>query len=545
MASRPRQNDQPLPPTNPAPATGRASRPRGYNPYVGGGLEIIARRLDVRSGIITPGIGSRVALGAAAYQNPMRVLAMLGDIHPMVAKAQRNILSLTCAPDDVKLKAVDVSKRDLAIKAGRSDEATDAEGTEALESFFANLPQEIGGLKGLRKTLTLMVLYAGLQAVECVPAATGQGLAQVWPVDPLTVQFRRSATDAGAPLEAWQEQTTGPKVMPADFFLWFASDATVDNPYGRATYAAVLPDALANMAFKQDMRDAVHNSAWKRLVIKYSLEALYKTATDLLELQESSTDSNGNVTYPAQEWVLSQIRIINQYLSDLKPDDNVAVDSSGSGGMDAIEGANLQGLQPVIESERLSLIQALGETPTMMGVEGASFNFGSVAWSTQAQSYTDIRDDVLGTIQRIGNLHLRMLGKMLKCEIETLPIRTTDTLIEAQTRVTQIQNEIELVDRGYQSDETAAMALTGSGVYDPAQAAAQKAASIAAAAPMPAKVSDSDSNDGGGHGEDTRDLGPGTTKEERDAQQSAAGNAKSPPLTMTYKNGAWEPTGNA
>jgi hypothetical protein len=135
-----------------------------------------------------------------------------------------------------------------------------------------------------------------------------------------------------------------------------------------------------------------------------------------------------------------------------------------------------------------------------------------------------------------------MLGKMLKCEIETLPIRTTDTLIEAQTRVTQIQNEIELVDRGYQSDETAAMALTGSGVYDPAQAAAQKAASIAAAAPMPAKVSDSDSNDGGGHGEDTRDLGPGTTKEERDAQQSATGNAKSPPLTMTYKNGAWEPT---
>ena len=73
--------------------------------------------------------------------------------------------------------------------------------------------------------------------------------------------------------------------------------------------------------------------------------------------------------------------------------------------------ADLAGVDPVIKNHRLQAIQAYGDSPPMMGVDGPSFNFGSVAWAVQAQILEDLRDDVLGLLVRAGSLHLKYLGK--------------------------------------------------------------------------------------------------------------------------------------
>jgi hypothetical protein len=154
------------------------------------------------------------------------------------------------------------------------------------------------------------------------------------------------------------------------------------------------------------------------------------------------------------------------------------------------------------------VIQALDETPTMMGVEGASFNFGSVAWAVRAQGLEDLRDDVLQLLKMAGDLHLRLLGLPLETAIEVEPIRTTDKLVDAQAETVEIGNQLTLVDRGYITDETASVTLTGTGVANPdvaAKALELKLTEPPATIPTPKQT-----------------LPAGTTAEEKSASGSAA-----------------------
>lgn len=480
----------------------RKTRPQGYSPYAAGGVEIIPRRVDLRNGLYTPQIGTSDQMRMSAISQPLRVLQLLGDIDPLVSKAQRNTLTLTCAPGDVQILGV------MESAEGAGDDSTDDAVTAELAAFWERQPQELGGLKGTRKILTKSALYTGMICGECVPGPVGTGLDAFYPVDPLTIVMKRKTP--GGPVTPFQRQggsVGGTDVeLDPEFFLWIPIDPDVDNPYGRPVYSAALPEVLANMAFNQDLRDGTHNSAWKRIVYKYALAQMWETAVNTLKLENEGVDPDtGDTIYPAADWVNGEIAKVQQYLGSLNPDDNMTADGGGgAGGVDTIEGANMAGVQPIIENQRLRVIQALDETPTMMGVEGASFNFGSVAWSVRAQGLEDLRDDVLQLIKKVMQLHLRLMGTTHGVEIKAEPIRTTDTLVDARARTAEIANELTLVDRGYQTDETASVNLTGTGVAD--EEKAKKAGELALANPAPKSAADQ-----------SLSLPPGATAEDRQA----------------------------
>ncbi len=446
---------------------GRKTRPGGYNPYAAGGVETISRRSDIRNGVFSPQVATSAQLRASAFSNPLRVLALLPDIDPLAAKSQANTLSLTCAPGDVQIVA------DKESADGAGDDAIDDAGTKDIEALFDALPQEVGGLKGLRKTLTLSLKNTGMAILECVPGPTGTGLAQLWPVDPLTCVFKRDLVTGEARL--YQRQGAEDVALDPNFVLYVATDARVDDPYGRAKDAAALPAVLRNMALNQDLSDSVHNSAWKRLIYKYSLKQFWEIATDVLKLAESEElldevagepvfDLQGRpiVTHPAAEWVQAQLARVDTYLASLNPDDNVTVDAAG--GVDTIDGADLNGVEPVIKNYRLQAIQAYGDSPTMMGVDGPSFNFGSVAWAVQAQMLEDLRDDVLGLLVRAASLHLKFRGRAQTARAKVKPIRTTDALVDAQAKQYEINNVLTILAWGFMTAEQASMELTGTGI---------------------------------------------------------------------------------
>ena len=457
-------------PPNQSPASaGRLSRPEGWSPYKGGGVQAIPRRLDIRNGIATPAVATAEQLRASVHSHPLRVLALLPDIDPLAAKSQANTLSLTCAPGDVQIVA------DKPSSAGAGDDSVDAGWTAKLDALWECLPPEVGGLKGIRKALTKSMKSTGMGIIECVPGPTGTGLAEIWPVDPLTCEFRRNTETLKA--ELWQKQSAGDVWLDPAFVFYVAADQSVDDPYGRAKDAAALPTVLRKMTLDQNVDDSVHNSAWKRLVYKYSLRQLYETAVDVLKLPESRQmldpatgepleDVQGNpvLEYPATAWVQGQVDRISAMLGSLRPDDNLTSDGGADGGVDTIDGANLTGLEPILKHRVTQAIQAYGDAPTMMGVDGPSFNFGSVAWSVQAQLLEDLRDDVLSLPVRAASLHLKLCGCTLKARAKVKPIRVTDALVDAQTKQYEITNSLLLLAWGFLTAEQASMELTGSGI---------------------------------------------------------------------------------
>lgn len=503
-------------------SAGRTSRPEGWNPYKGGGVQVIPRRWDIRSGIATPAVADADQLRASCHSNPLRVLALLPDIDPLAAKSQANTLSLTCAPGDVQIVA------DKASAAGAGDETVDAAWTAKLDGLWESLPPEVGGLKGIRKSLTKSLKTTGMAIIECVPGPTGTGLAEIWPVDPLTCTFKRDESTLRA--ELWQHQSIGDVKLDPDFVFYVAADQTVDDPYGRAKDAAALPTILRKMALDQDVQDSVHNSAWKRLVYKYSLKQLWEIATDVLKLPESrqsvdeSTgallfDLQGNplTEYPAAKWVQDQVDRISSYLGSLKPDDNLSADGGDGGGVDTIDGANLAGIEPVLKHLVTQAIQAYGDAPTMMGVDGPSFNFGSVAWSVQAQLLEDLRDDVLSLPVRAASLHLKLCGSTLTARAEVKPIRVTDALVDAQTKQYEQNNVFALLAWGFITAEQASMKLTGSGI--PPEMADLVAARIEA---MSASLAAPPQQQASG-GDPTKPALPaGSTAEEKGAVQKSS-----------------------
>ena len=503
-------------------SAGRSSRPEGWNPYKGGGVQVIPRRWDIRNGTWTPAVASADQLRASCHASPLRVLALLPDIDPLAAKSQANTLSLTCAPGDVQIVV------DKASQTGAGDDSVDAGWTATLDVLWENLPPEVGGLKGIRKSLTKSLKTTGMAIIECVPGPTGTGIAEIWPVDPLTCVFKRCEQTLRA--ELWQMQSTGDVRLDPAFVFYVAADQSVDDPYGRAKDAAALPTILRKMAMDQDVSDSVHNSAWKRLVYKYSLKQLYEIAIDVLKLPESrqSVDPNTGellfdlqgepiTEYPASAWVESQVGRISSYLGDLKPDDNMSVDGGEGGGVDTIDGANLVGIEPILKHLVNQAIQAYGDAPTMMGVDGPSFNFGSVAWAVQAQLLEDLRDDVVSLLVRAANRHLKLLGSTLTGRAEVKPIRVTDALVEAQTQQYEQNNVFALLAWGFITPEQASMKLTGSGIPPEMAdlvAARIEAMSASLAAPPQAQAAG---------GDPTKPALPaGSTSEEKGAVQKSS-----------------------
>lgn len=507
---------------NMTPASaGRSSRPEGWSPYKGGGVQVIPRRWDIRNGIATPAVANADQLRASCHSNPLRVLALLPDIDPLAAKSQANTLSLTCAPGDVRIVV------DKASAAEAGDDSVDARWTAKLDTLWEILPPEVGGLKGIRKSLTKSLKTTGMSIIECVPGPMGTGLAEIWPVDPLTCVFKRNEQTLRA--ELWQMQSTGDMRLDPAFVFYVAADQSVDDPYGRAKDAAALPTILRKMAMDQDVSDSVHNSAWKRLVYKYSLKQLYEIAIDVLKLPDSRQaldESSGQpledlqgqpvIEYPAAEWVQGQVDRISAYLGSLNPDDNLSVDGGDGGGVDTIDGANLAGIEPVLKHLVNQAIQAYGDAPTMMGVDGPSFNFGSVAWAVQAQLLEDLRDDVVSLLVRAANLHLKLLGSTRTARAEVKPIRVTDALVEAQTQQYEQNNVLSLLAWGFVTPEQASMKLTGSGI--PPEMADLVAARIEA---MSASLAAPPQSEPSG-GDPTKPALPaGTTAEEKGAAKSA------------------------
>lgn len=473
------------------------TRPPAWRENMGGGLSIIPRRgyeSHFCNGSLAGPLDTREKLLSFAARFPAQLSAVLGTVHPTVSKAQTNALTMVAAPGAVTLSAY---KNSGAGQAVRDDAAT-----EEIPAFLDSLGGEIGGLHGLLTIGTMALLHDPPWSIEGIAGPRGGGLSDLGMVSGSTIEFGRGENGKLLVYQRQQgaQSTNGRVELSQETFFWRSFHADANNPYGRAVFSAAVSEALKDINFQQDLADGVHNAAWHRLIYKYSLQQFYDVARNLLGLPESDKDADGNTTYPAQDWVNARLKEVGDYLAGLRPDDNIIADSAG--GVDTLKGGDFSGLEPIIEAKEYRLVRALGELPTTMGLpKTVGQNHTTAEWAMQADHYMTLRHLVTQPIIDVMNLHFRLQGRPLIVKAEYKEIRASDLVQEENAKATKTATVLQWVDRGYITDEDAALMLTGSG--------------LPAGYKKPAPPATEDTPD-----DDAADLpNEGTTREERDAQR--------------------------
>ena len=444
-----------------AAGTVRQTEPAHYVPNAKGGLAFVPRRGVELGGYAT----TKQALLRWASDTPLRLLSILPDVHPTFGLALWNALRLSCKPSDLQI---------IAVQPGKAQDANaqDDNGTAAINALFESLPPEIGGLNGLQTSGMIGALLTGLPFYEAVPGARNQGLRRVYPIDSLTIRFAREGDDRDCVAYQLQQfpqpgnrKTGGYVALDPLRMFWRPLDTMPDDPYGRAPYAPALGEVLRDLALMQDLTDAVHNAAWPRLGIPFNFKEMFEVA-QLFGFQDA---------LEARSWVQEQFQLTVTEFNKLNPSDNLHYDAGGE--IITLEGGKgLSSLEPILIYLRQRIVQSLKSLPTLMGInDGSTQTYTSIEWAIYASGLESIREVVVNLLVKIATLHLQLLGLPLVAKAIYEPIRTTDAAIEVKTEAQRILNEERKRDNGWQTNDSAAQAITGSdAVAEPDYAALQK-----------------------------------------------------------------------
>ncbi len=453
----------------------RVSQSPGSFMYAAGGVGYIARR--GLSGQTNASLLTMDGIIRLSTQQPLYLLSLLPDIVPEVGLAAWNGQRLGCSDDRVRIKAV-VKKAD-----GSSEEAPD--GTAAIDSLFNNLPDEAGSFADLLSKNFLMTMFSGMCACEAVLAPRNQGVAEVWPVNSLTLRFMR-VPPRGLILQQRQSATTsqinvaglsGNYIdMPMDRFFWASMDGFPDDVYGRAPLAPALTATLECLAFMRDLLTAFHRVGLPRLDVSFDFEMWATLARDVLGM----TDAAG-----IDKWVQGQFQKSQQLFNSLKQDDAFFHDTKSSVGTvgSGDKWPDVPGLWNIF---RHRLTQALKQNPVLMGVvEGSTETWSDVQWELYTEGLLSIVKKAVQPLVRVAQLHLRLLGLPYTAEVDFLPVRSLQRLNEANAEAQEIANEQAKVQNNWQTNITASQKVTGSAPPSPQQIADDVAPKAAAAPALP------------------------------------------------------------
>lgn len=491
----------------------RKTEPRIYNPYQTGGT-IMPRRGDMAKSLFTD-----EAIEHAAIHSPLWLIKQLPQLHPSVDMALYTAITLMCPVDGIHIIAV--PKGAPATVPGGTV-PTDDKDTASLNEMWDSQPSEVGGsLHGLQMILTAEAILTGMACVEGVPGAELTGVRRVWPTDSLSIAFLRDNRDAD--LTPYQRQrfpdkspnaiqpngTFGWQRLDALTFFWHSINQTVEMPEGKSMCASAVNEALCDLALMQDLRDAVHNAAWPRLLLGVDKKLLHEIAVNVYKLQNWKK---------AADWVDDQYEKIRAYANDIGPNENVVHDASGK--VENLAGGSFDGLEGVLSFLRQRVAQSLKTLPTLLGInDGSTFNYTSVEWNIYAQGLETVRQCVAQVLVDIANLHLRLIGSTSIARAIYDPIRTNDALVEANTDGVRLANAIGKEQAGYIEHDEAAMSVVGHKAVAPAQPGIVEPIPGA-----PTQGGGQSTNPKADKNATTKPTNEQTTKEQRDAEKQRKDN---------------------
>ncbi len=434
---------------------------------VNGVLGIIPRRgFDPASALFLERManGKAEAVRAFAETMPLRLLRVLLTTHEMGSMALSNDLSFTFRPGAVKLVAV----KDYKSGKGTVDESE----TQYLSRLWNRLDGlsaaegapgggQGGGLEGFQKTVARQQSTDGLSAFECLIG--DDGVSDIIDFDALSVRFRD--TNDGRIAEQRNPLGSDGGWQPLDLTTvrLGAWNGSREHPYGAPRLGTFLGVGLADVAEQRSLRDWLHAMAWPRLAFKFPIEQWVAYATAHPEVLVGLGEDGGDLT--PTEWAEREAFNMKAVCESLMSSDFIVMATGGEAS--ALNPSAGSGLAELLTQRRLRVAQSLDHPPALIGItDGGTQAYATVQLQQYGAKMTGVAQDPDRAVEWIANLDLRARGVDMIARVERVPIVLTDALLDQQARQLDINNTLTLVDRGLLDPAEAAMALTGTGLFD-------------------------------------------------------------------------------
>lgn len=419
------------------------------------------------------------ALTQMAVTQPMTLTLLLSSIIPELDFAEWTYVMLGCSPDTARIKAMPVGTN------GRSEE--DPAGSQEIEQLFNNLPPEVGSFEDARAQMLRTILYTGMSACEAVPGGRNAGVAAVYPINSLTLRFRR---EADGTLTLHQRQAPdvsglgtanlglgGAYVELPPTVFWAKTGGMPDEPYGKAPLAPVISAVFQIMSFILDLGAAWHRVGNPRIDIGFDFAAAADYARNSLNL----TDDNQISDY--------QQKAFNETVSlfnSLSADDAFFHDVNSK--VNILPAGTWSNLKETWQIHKSRLTKALKMLPALMGdAEGKTESWSEVEERIFTNGLSYIVSASMRPFVEAAKLHFRLQGKPFTAELEIkLPKNAFQRQADAQAQALEIQNQAQIRDQGWQDQESASMTVTGSAaVAEPRSWLSQTAPEPKPADPQP------------------------------------------------------------
>jgi hypothetical protein len=369
------------------------------------------------------------------------------------------------------------------VTTGRQDaEGNDviAEDAQAyLREFDARVGDEYGGgMDALIDVLNLTLVTQGAMAVELQLADDLSEVADVHPIDPALVTFKRDET-TGRLRRGVVTRSTVPGADQDGFlelnprqFRYIPLHPDVQSPYGRSPLLAALTAIFFKVQLLDDLRAVIHNQGYPRLDVSIVEEAVLANAPADLKLPGREAD--------LAAFVADFIRQVQDAYAALKPDDTfIHWDSVKIGAVGpAKEGAlDFKAVAQILDTQ---IVAGLKQLPVLLGRnEGATTTHATVQARLFVLQIEALQRRTKRLLEWVHATALTVAGYqgIVQVEFETQP--TNDRLTDAQAFEAETRAWQTAVAEGWASADEAADDLFG-------HAAVGSPAPPAAPAPAPA-----------------------------------------------------------
>lgn len=370
------------------------------------------------------------------------LIDILTDAHPDLSYALWNFLRLGNSGFSYSVKKVG-SDKDYP------------QGKREIDEFLAKLKiPNLSGFersKGITKLIDQMILLAitrGAIAGELVLTPDLSEVVRLALVDPATIDFQLIN---GRYIPT---QDNGRIVLDIPTFAYEGIDERVDDPYGRSPIFSALSIVLFQLQVLNDIKAVVHNQGYPRLDLMIIEEVLLKRMPLSIRNNEQQKE----------KWLNDRLGDIIKMYNNLNPDDalvhydSLKVGEAGGKGSGAL--IDPEKLMHVIDNLIQSGVKTLS---TLLGRRGAgqTESYAKVEIKLYMAGLAGIQRYVASFMEKILTTYLNLRGKQGIVEFEFKPIEIRSELEQEQFRSTRLNNIAMMYDRGWISQEEAAMRAVG------------------------------------------------------------------------------------
>lgn len=374
---------------------------------------------------------------------PHRILETLADLSPDVSNALWVFLRL-CNP------GVTVS----ALRADSKGQLPDNKGQKILDSFLGELKTRHGSVDVIYNRLFLNGFMRGAFFGELVLDADGKMPLDIAVPDAYSARFRREMDPVlGVYWELGQWQLGGFTPLLRPTVRYVPIDPFPAIPYGRPIAGAAVFITLFLLGLMHDLRRVISQQGYPRIDL----------SIDLVALQESMPEDAAKDPETFLKWANAITDQVTTAYGQLEPDDayvhtSVVNVNRPVGALDS----NLSGVDGIIKALERMGSRALKTMPLLQGLsEAGNETTSNRQWEVSAAGIRSVQNLNESLLEHFFSLVMRAQGNQAVAQVHFDELRAAELFRDAQTKRLDVINHIAMYQAGWESQDQAAMAVTG------------------------------------------------------------------------------------